>query len=432
MLPRDPGVPGSKPGDWICPGCNDLQFARNPVCRQCRTPRPAGAGGNNMGEPGDWICSVCGDLQFRRNTECRKCGNTNKDSSTSADATIAAQQQAAVEAQAIQAALIAQAAEGGGMDATAMAATDEASQTLYLEQLKAMYAMGGVEAMNGAMSALSGGMEAAMGPDVAAQLEDLRLQLARARGNEEDLRRFNKKLDEKIEDLENQVALTRGIAALQPDASQDPLGAQLAAAQAQIQAQAQQIRAMHQKQAQRQILRPEGGADIADVPVGHLVVEADKMFFLDSKTSQLFEVPAKGPETQEFLKCFPKAVHAAKQASTSTKPVKQQDRSSVVAGRGGDNAERLMRTVRLTNLPPKVDSSVIVKSMGKAFGEVACFNVEVDPQSKQSFATVEFKESFAGIKASRAKQLGPITIAPSPTCVRQEEGRGRSRSRGRR
>ncbi|CAK0807953.1 unnamed protein product [Prorocentrum cordatum] len=428
MLPRDPGVPGSKPGDWICPGCNDLQFARNPVCRQCRTPRPAGAGGQNtFGEAGDWICSVCGDLQFRRNTECRKCGNTNKDSSTSADATIAAQQQAAVEAQAIQAALIAQAAEGGCMDPTAMAATDEASQTLYLEQLKAMYAMGGVEGM----SVFGGGMEAAAKPDVKAQLEDLRLQLARAKGNEEDLRRFNKKLDEKIEDLENQVALTRGIAALQPDASQDPLGAQLAATQAQVQAQAQEIRALYYKQAKQQMLLPEGGADTADVPVGHLVVEADKMFFLDSKTSQLFEVPAKGPETQEFLKCFPKAVHAARQASTSTKPVKQHDRSAVPA-RGGDSAERLMRTVRLTNLPPKVDSSVIMKSMGKAFGEVACFNVEVDPQTKQSFATVEFRESFAGIKASRAKQLGPITIAPSPACVRQEEGRGRSRSRGRR
>lgn len=30
----------SKPGDWYCPNCNDLQFARNRVCRRCQTPNP--------------------------------------------------------------------------------------------------------------------------------------------------------------------------------------------------------------------------------------------------------------------------------------------------------------------------------------------------------------------------------------------------------
>lgn len=33
-----------KPGDWMCPGCGDLVFARNDTCRSCNTPRPAGAG----------------------------------------------------------------------------------------------------------------------------------------------------------------------------------------------------------------------------------------------------------------------------------------------------------------------------------------------------------------------------------------------------
>lgn len=28
-------------GDWFCPGCGDLQFARNLECRRCRTPNPA-------------------------------------------------------------------------------------------------------------------------------------------------------------------------------------------------------------------------------------------------------------------------------------------------------------------------------------------------------------------------------------------------------
>jgi len=30
-----------KPGDWICPGCLDVQFSRNASCRQCGTPKPA-------------------------------------------------------------------------------------------------------------------------------------------------------------------------------------------------------------------------------------------------------------------------------------------------------------------------------------------------------------------------------------------------------
>merc|ERR1712176_263349 len=30
----------AKPGDWCCPGCFDIQFARNNECRKCRTPKP--------------------------------------------------------------------------------------------------------------------------------------------------------------------------------------------------------------------------------------------------------------------------------------------------------------------------------------------------------------------------------------------------------
>lgn len=35
-----------KPGDWTCPACNDLQFARNPVCRRCGSARPAAEPGS--------------------------------------------------------------------------------------------------------------------------------------------------------------------------------------------------------------------------------------------------------------------------------------------------------------------------------------------------------------------------------------------------
>merc|ERR1719313_2300857 len=37
------------PGDWICPKCSDLVFARNVACRRCATPRPGGAGGDSAG-----------------------------------------------------------------------------------------------------------------------------------------------------------------------------------------------------------------------------------------------------------------------------------------------------------------------------------------------------------------------------------------------
>eukprot|EP00928_Gymnodinium_smaydae_P004763 TRINITY_DN11624_c0_g1_i1.p1 TRINITY_DN11624_c0_g1~~TRINITY_DN11624_c0_g1_i1.p1 ORF type:complete len:457 (+),score=113.79 TRINITY_DN11624_c0_g1_i1:200-1570(+) len=75
-----PTGPMLKPGDWNCPGCGDLQFARNSACRRCGTPRPAEAGApRNAGLPwfaeaGDWLCPGCGDLQFKRNSNCRKCG----------------------------------------------------------------------------------------------------------------------------------------------------------------------------------------------------------------------------------------------------------------------------------------------------------------------------------------------------------------------
>merc|ERR1719428_313755 len=31
------------PGDWHCPKCKDLQFARNTVCRKCGEPKPTDA-----------------------------------------------------------------------------------------------------------------------------------------------------------------------------------------------------------------------------------------------------------------------------------------------------------------------------------------------------------------------------------------------------
>lgn len=76
----------SRSGDWVCPDCQDLNFARNNQCRKCGLPKPGtdvepredrdvdSAAPKPSIRPGDWFCPACKDLQFSRNRECRKCG----------------------------------------------------------------------------------------------------------------------------------------------------------------------------------------------------------------------------------------------------------------------------------------------------------------------------------------------------------------------
>jgi len=101
-----------RPGDWICPACNDLVFGKNDSCRRCGTQKSEaqpqrghsasslngygsvkswgdgasyddfiGSPRGGCGAPryGDWICSSCGDLQFARNASCRRCGQPRMD-----------------------------------------------------------------------------------------------------------------------------------------------------------------------------------------------------------------------------------------------------------------------------------------------------------------------------------------------------------------
>merc|ERR1719356_1506881 len=98
----------SREGDWTCPKCGDLVFARNTCCRKCglkreeafmNTPGPMGSldEGNgyrtsnddngyrnpkHQSREGDWTCPKCGDLVFARNTGCRKCGLTREEAET--------------------------------------------------------------------------------------------------------------------------------------------------------------------------------------------------------------------------------------------------------------------------------------------------------------------------------------------------------------
>lgn len=77
------GASNEKPGDWMCPSCGDLQFARNAECRKCATPKPVVSSNGQAAKVGDWICPSCQDVQFAKNTECRKCGTPKPDDADS-------------------------------------------------------------------------------------------------------------------------------------------------------------------------------------------------------------------------------------------------------------------------------------------------------------------------------------------------------------
>merc|ERR1712216_975244 len=73
-----------KPGDWTCPNCGDLQFARNQQCRRCGAApgpetlqaAPPLAPETFGGQPqtsGDWHCPNCGELQASANLVCGVC-----------------------------------------------------------------------------------------------------------------------------------------------------------------------------------------------------------------------------------------------------------------------------------------------------------------------------------------------------------------------
>ncbi|KAL2545876.1 Ran BP2/NZF zinc finger-like superfamily protein [Forsythia ovata] len=57
-----------KKGDWICDKCNFLNFARNTRCLQCKEKPP-----KRQLNPGEWECESCNYINFRRNMICLKC-----------------------------------------------------------------------------------------------------------------------------------------------------------------------------------------------------------------------------------------------------------------------------------------------------------------------------------------------------------------------
>ncbi|KAI3946481.1 hypothetical protein MKX01_017697 [Papaver californicum] len=68
-----------KKGDWICPKCNFMNFAKNAKCLRCegffqqRLKRFAEDQDHLPFKRGDWLCGKCNILNFAKNTRCFQC-----------------------------------------------------------------------------------------------------------------------------------------------------------------------------------------------------------------------------------------------------------------------------------------------------------------------------------------------------------------------
>ncbi|KAJ8621442.1 hypothetical protein MRB53_029971 [Persea americana] len=79
QLPKDQIDVPMKQGDWICPKCNFVNFARNIKCLRCEGVSQERL--KNLREDrdhlpmkkGDWICDKCNFLNFAKNTRCLQC-----------------------------------------------------------------------------------------------------------------------------------------------------------------------------------------------------------------------------------------------------------------------------------------------------------------------------------------------------------------------
>lgn len=77
---------GMRPGDWMCPGCGNHNFASRQSCNKCGSPKEEGSsgfiqakGGAAGMRPGDWMCPSCNNHNFASRQECNKCGTPRED-----------------------------------------------------------------------------------------------------------------------------------------------------------------------------------------------------------------------------------------------------------------------------------------------------------------------------------------------------------------
>ncbi|KAK9120910.1 hypothetical protein Syun_018527 [Stephania yunnanensis] len=74
---RRGGTNGMSQGDWICPKCDNINFAFRTSCnmKKCGTPRPSTGPQSCSGAPeGSWTCSKCENFNYPFRTVCNRKG----------------------------------------------------------------------------------------------------------------------------------------------------------------------------------------------------------------------------------------------------------------------------------------------------------------------------------------------------------------------
>lgn len=95
---ESPGGPTNRrPGDWDCVRCGNMNYARRNSCNKCQSPKEMmgmmemgggfgmqAPGGWTDGptletRPGDWKCLECANVNFSRREKCNKCDKPKKE-----------------------------------------------------------------------------------------------------------------------------------------------------------------------------------------------------------------------------------------------------------------------------------------------------------------------------------------------------------------
>ncbi|KAL8150753.1 hypothetical protein V2J09_020561 [Rumex salicifolius] len=69
-----------KKGDWLCEKCNFLNFAKNSKCKLCQEKPP-----KRKLDHGEWECDSCHYINFRKNTLCLRCDHRRPKASTASN-----------------------------------------------------------------------------------------------------------------------------------------------------------------------------------------------------------------------------------------------------------------------------------------------------------------------------------------------------------
>merc|ERR1719345_404404 len=66
------GGPNMRQGDWMCPACQNHNYASREACNKCSAPKDVRVANSGM-RPGDWICPACSNHNYASKAACNKC-----------------------------------------------------------------------------------------------------------------------------------------------------------------------------------------------------------------------------------------------------------------------------------------------------------------------------------------------------------------------